>query len=172
MLRSVRTLLGGAAELAHTRLELLGADLRVERARLAAAVIGSLVVLFFAALGVVFVAFTIMLAAWDHFRLGAAALLSLAFLAAACFGGLRLRRFAQAQLRMFDASLSELEKDQELLARSGEQREQVAQSAAQLAPQARLIERVMVAGQWIASGLMLYSLVRGVLARKPGGQAR
>jgi uncharacterized membrane protein YqjE len=152
LLDSLRTLVDGAAGLVHTRLELLGADLRAERARLTAAVLVSLAVLFFAAIGIVFAAFAIMLAAWDHFRFGAAALLALAFLAAAVYGGFRLQRFAQQQPRMFEASLAALEGDREQLARP--------------APKARLAERAVEVGQWIAAGLMLYTVVRRALGRR------
>lgn len=152
MLDSLRALLGSATGIAHTRLELLGADLRQERARMTAAVLLSIAVLFFAAIGIVFAAFAIMLAAWDHFRLGAAALLALAFLAAAVYGGFRLQRFAQEQPRMFEASLAALEGDREQLARP--------------APKARLAERAVEAGQWIAAGLMLYTVVRRALGRR------
>ena len=56
MLDSVRTLLASALGIAHARLELVGAELQQELSRLVALLVGSLAALFFAGLGVAFVA--------------------------------------------------------------------------------------------------------------------
>lgn len=152
MLDSVRSVLASAAGAANKRLELLGADVRAERSRIAASAALALAALFFAGLGVVFLAFTVMVAAWDHFRLGAAALLSLSFLAAAGYAAFRLQGFARSQPRVFEASLAQLERDREQLARP--------------APRVRLVEGALQAGQWIGAALVLVSVVRRALGRK------
>ena len=151
MMDAVRSLLGNAAGVAHARLELLGEDLRAERSRLAAAGLLSVALLYFAALGIAFLAFTVMLAAWDHFRLGAAAGLAFLFLAAAGWAAWRLREEARAQPRLFDATLSALERDRERLARP--------------APAPDAAETAVRAARWIGAALMLVSLLRRVLRR-------
>jgi len=149
---AVRSLLGNAAGVAHARLGLLGEDLRAERSRLGVTALLSLALLYFAALGIAFLAFTVMIAAWDHFRLGAAAGLATLFLAGAGWAAWRLRAEARTQPRLFDATLSALERDRERLARPP-------------AAPADAADTVVRAARWAGVTLMLISIVRRVLRR-------
>jgi uncharacterized membrane protein YqjE len=152
VLDSVRTLLASALGIAHARLELVGAELQQELSRLVALLVGSLAALFFAGLGVAFVAATVMIAAWDSHRLAAAISLAIVFLAAGAALGWRVQSRLGASTRMFDASLRELEQDRAALAAS----------AGELVPVARTFERGIALGQWVAGALMLVQLVRRV----------
>jgi uncharacterized membrane protein YqjE len=111
LFHSVRALGASLVALAHTRLELLGTELQEEVARLVLALLYSFAAVAFAALGIAFAAVAILIAAWDSHRLAAAVVIALVFLALGGLGAWVVRRLVFARLRVFDASLSELDKD-------------------------------------------------------------
>ena len=115
LFQSVRKLLANLTGLAHTRLELLSTELQEELARLGLILLAAIVALFFAFLGIAFVAIAVMIAVGEPHRLMAAVLLGLAFLVAGALSAWWMRRIALAKPRIFDASLSELRKDRDLL---------------------------------------------------------
>jgi len=71
--------------------------------------------LFFAFLGLAFVGLLIVIAVWDEHRLLAAALVAGLYLVLALAAAALATRQISAKPRPFDASLSELAKDRELL---------------------------------------------------------
>jgi uncharacterized membrane protein YqjE len=112
---SVRKLLANLAGLAHTRLELLSTELEEELARLGVILLAAIVSLFFAFLGVAFVAAAVMIAVGEEYRLAVAVVFAVAFLAIGGLSAWWMRRVARAKPRVFDASLAELRKDRDLL---------------------------------------------------------
>lgn len=115
LFHSARRLLANLAGLAHTRLELLSTELQEELARLGLILLAALVTLFFAFLGIAFAAFAVMIAVGETYRLAAAVLLGLAFFIVSALSAWWMRRATLAKPRIFDASLSELRKDRDLL---------------------------------------------------------
>lgn len=115
LFHSARKLLANLAGLAHTRLELLSIELQEELARLSMILLAAIVALFFAFLGIAFVAVAVMIAVGEGYRLPVAVLLALSFLAIGALSAWWMRRIARAKPRVFDASLAELRKDQDLL---------------------------------------------------------
>lgn len=115
LFHSARRLLASLAGLAHTRLELLSTELQEELARLGLILLAALVTLFFALLGIAFAAVAVMIAVEEAHRLTAAVALGLSFFIIAALSAWWMQRLARARPRVFDASLSELSKDRDLL---------------------------------------------------------
>lgn len=112
---SVRKLLANLAELAHTRLELLSTELQEELARFGVILLVAIVSMFFAFLGVAFVAVAVMIAVGEGYRLAVAVLFAALFLAVGALGAWWMVRTARAKPRVFAGSLAELRKDSDLL---------------------------------------------------------
>lgn len=112
---SLRRLLHTTVELAGVRLELLVADLELEKLRLVAALLRALLGLLLIGLGLVLATGFVLLLLWDHYRLGAVAGLALLFL----LGGWLLLRAARQRLLQGDALLAgtraELQRDRDAL---------------------------------------------------------
>lgn len=115
LFHSARKLLANLAGLAHTRLELLSTELQEELARLGVILLAAIVSLFFAFLGVAFVAVAVMIAVAESYRLAVTMLFAVSFLAIGALGAWWMWRAARAKPRVFDASLTELRKDRDLL---------------------------------------------------------
>ena len=116
LLGSLQALLDSAAALARARLELFGAELQQELARLFYALAGALVVLLLAALGAAFAASALLLAVAEAHRALAAVLIALFFFGLALAAAFSLRRLGAGRPRPFAASLAELERDRERFA--------------------------------------------------------
>lgn len=114
---AAKTLLGTLIEIVHGRLELLSTELQEEIGRVAFLLLWGAVALFFAFLGIAFVGLLIVIAVWDEHRLLAAALIAALFLLLALVAAVLAARQIGAKPRPFDASLTELAKDRELLQR-------------------------------------------------------
>jgi uncharacterized membrane protein YqjE len=114
---SARTLLGTLIAIVHNRLELLATELQEEIGRVALLLLWGAVALFFAFLGIAFIALLIVIVFWDDHRILAAGLIAALFLLLALAAGWLAARQIAAKPRPFDASLSELAKDRELLQR-------------------------------------------------------
>jgi uncharacterized membrane protein YqjE len=157
MFESLRTFLESATALAHSRLELLGNELRRELAHSGRTLVGALAALFFCVLGIVFAALTVMIIAWDEHRVAAAISLTVVFLGAGVLLGWRSARGSAVRAHPFRTSLAELDRD----------RAAVARSAANLAPAVQMAEGVAVAGRVMTAGLTLYWLVRQMVKQGP-----
>lgn len=112
---SARKLLANVAALAHTRLELFSTELQEELARLAEMLLAAIVTLFFAFLGIAFAAAAVIIAVGESYRLAAAVLFAVSFLAIGALSAWWMRRAARSKPGVFDASLGELRKDRDLL---------------------------------------------------------
>lgn len=111
LLHSAQSLLAGLLDLARTRFELFGTELREELAKLAAALLGGVAVLLLAALGAAFGAAALILAVGEAHRLVATIAVAAAFLVLAGVLAWQLQRLAAVKPRAFDATLSELQRD-------------------------------------------------------------
>lgn len=112
---SLKGLAASLVAIVHTRLDLLSTELEEERARLASVLVMLFVALFCIGIGVVLLAFLIVVAFWESHRLLALAGLTAFFLVggATAFGLARHR--LRTKPKLFAASLAELSKDREHL---------------------------------------------------------
>jgi len=113
--RGLRDVFASLLELLHTRIDLLGTELREELLRLLLLLAGLCVVLLAMTLGAGLLAAALVLALWEaHPLLG----LSVAGLSFVCVGLLALwmlSRVARAKARPFEASLEQLRRDSDAL---------------------------------------------------------
>jgi len=119
LLESLSTLAATLVAIAHTRLDLLSADVEEDRTHLLSLLVLALAALFFLGIGVVLAAILFVVVFWDTHRLLALGSLAGFFLAAGMAAGLFALHKARTKPRLFAASLSELLKDrQQLVSRS------------------------------------------------------
>ena len=121
LMGSVRRLLSTLTSIASTRLELLANELQEERLRLTQMLLFALFALFCFGMGVLLLAVFIAVLFWDDHRLAALGALSVFFFASGTLMAMLLRNKAQAESRLFSASLAELAKDREQLGTSHDQ---------------------------------------------------
>lgn len=112
----VRALLGGLARLAHTRLALLGTELREEGARVRSTLIGAFAAIILGGLGLAFVGAALVFAAPESHRVAATAAVAVAFLASSFGAAWYVQRLLAAKPGVFSGSLAELERDRQALA--------------------------------------------------------
>jgi len=108
---SLRTFSASLVALLHTRIELLGTELQEELARLVLALVYSIGALLFAALGLAFLGMAIVFGVEESHRVTAAAALAVIYLAVGAVGAWAVRRLVFERLRIFNASLTELDRD-------------------------------------------------------------
>ena len=111
LLDSARNVVAGILDLGRTRFELFSTELREELTRLAAAIVGGLTVLIFAAVGLAFGAVAIILSVDEGKRVAVTVGAAVVFLAIAGIAALRVRRLAALKPRPFDATIAELRGD-------------------------------------------------------------
>lgn len=115
LLESLTTLAATLVAIAHTRLDLLSADLEEEREHLLSLLVLALVALFCLGIGVVLAALLLVAAFWDTHRLLVLGLLAGFFLAVGMAAWMFAMHKARIKPRIFAASLSELLKDRQQL---------------------------------------------------------
>ena len=115
LLESLSALAATLVAIAHTRLDLLSADVEEDRAHVLSLLVLALAALFFFGIGVVLAAILLVVAFWDTHRLLALGSLAGFFLAAGVAAGVFARHKARTKPRLFAASLSELLKDRQQL---------------------------------------------------------
>ena len=111
LLESLTTLAGTLVAIAHTRLDLLSADLEEERAHLLSLLVLTLAALFCLGIGVVLATILLVLAFWDTHRLLALGALAGFYLVIGMGVWAFALHKARTKPRLFAASLSELFKD-------------------------------------------------------------
>ncbi len=114
-MRPLRALLGGVAGLAHSRLALLGTELREEAARVRATLVGAFAAIMLGALGLAFAGGALVMAADESHRALVAAALGLVFIAGGAYAAWWVQRLMAAKPGVFSGSLAELERDREAL---------------------------------------------------------
>jgi uncharacterized membrane protein YqjE len=115
LLESLSTLAATLVAIAHTRLDLLSADVEEDRAHVLSLLVLALAALFFIGVGVVLAAILLVVAFWDSHRLLALGALAGFFLAAGVGAWAYALHKARTKPRLFAASLSELVKDRQQL---------------------------------------------------------
>lgn len=115
LLHSAQNLLASLLALARTRLELFSTELQEELTRLIFTVIGAVVVLVLAALGVAFAALALIIAAGEQYRSILAASVALVLIALAGAAWWSLRGLGREKPRPLSATLAELERDRDAL---------------------------------------------------------
>lgn len=119
LLESLATLAATLVAIAHTRLDLLSADLEEDRERLLSILVLTLVALFCLGVGVVLATILLVVVFWDTHRILALSGLAGFFLAVGVAAWMFAMHKARTKPRLFAASLSELLKDrQQLVSRS------------------------------------------------------
>jgi len=115
LLGSIRNLATTLAAIAQTRLELLANELREEGLRLARLGLFAAAAIFFFALGIVMLTLLVIVLFWDSNRLLAIGGFAVLYLVIGIALAVAVRNRAAGRSRLFEASLSELEKDRERL---------------------------------------------------------
>lgn len=115
LLESLSTLAATLVAIAHTRLDLLSADVKEDRAHVLSLLVLALAALFFIGVGVVLASILLVVAFWDSHRLLALGSLAGLFLAAGVAAWAYALHKARTKPRLFAASLSELLKDRQQL---------------------------------------------------------
>lgn len=116
LFNSLRRLLSTALEMLQVRMELLGAELELEKQRILAGLLYGVAAVLVLIVGVVLACGFVILLLWEGYRLAAVGVLALLFLG----GGALLLRSAQSRLRnpgggLFATSVAELARDRERL---------------------------------------------------------
>lgn len=115
LLESLSALGATLVAIAHTRLDLLSADVEEDRAHVLSLLVLALAALFFIGVGVVLAAILLVVAFWDSHRLLALGALAGVFLTAGAGAWAYALHKARTKPRLFAASLSELLKDRQQL---------------------------------------------------------
>jgi uncharacterized membrane protein YqjE len=144
----VRRLVSSATGLLHTRLALLGNELREELARWTIAVLGACGVIALAALSLGAGSAALILGVEPENRAAAAAALALLYLCSAAYVTWRVLAVLAAKPTAFSASLEQLERDRRALVDASDtQRSALGQGAGEL-------------GRLISIGVLAYSIAR------------
>jgi uncharacterized membrane protein YqjE len=115
LFESLRRLLEHVLALAQVRLELATTELSLEVHRAARVMLWTFIALLAAALGLLMLSMTVVIAVWDEHRLLAAGLVTAIFLVGTIGAAWMARRSAHARPRMLAATLEELRRDRDAL---------------------------------------------------------
>lgn len=116
LLESLTTLAATLVAIAHTRLDMLSADLEEDREHLLSLLVLAMTALFCIGVGVVLATILLVIAFWDTHRLLALGSLAGFFLTVGIAAWVFAMHKAKTKPRLFAASLSELLKDRQQLA--------------------------------------------------------
>ena len=112
---SLRNLATTLVAVAQTRLELLSAEIEEEQVRLLQILLGSLIALFFSALGVVMLTLFVVAWFWESHRALVIILLAMLYLGIGGVLWLIVRSKVRQKSKLFSASTAELAKDRQQL---------------------------------------------------------
>ena len=115
LLQTLGDLAATLVAMAHTRLDHLSNDLEEDREHLLSLTVTALGALFLLGVGVVLLAFLLVVLFWEGHRVLVLALLAAIFLAAGLGAAVRVARLARIKPRLFSSSLAELFKDRKQL---------------------------------------------------------
>ncbi len=111
----LQNLLATMLDLVHTRLDLIGTELREELLRLGVVLVGGCVVLLTVTVGLGLLAAALVLALWETHALLGLSMAGLLFMAIGMLALWGMTRVVRSKLRPFDASLNELRRDRDAL---------------------------------------------------------
>jgi uncharacterized membrane protein YqjE len=117
LLSSLKNLVSTGASIAQTRLELISTDVQIARARFLSLLVVLIFTLFFLFFGLVMLALLIVIYSWETDRILALGLLSGGFLVVGSILALVVLRTLKTMPRLFEATISELAKDRQELAK-------------------------------------------------------
>jgi uncharacterized membrane protein YqjE len=110
----LRRLIGSAIGLLQTRLELVGIELAEEKERLMGVLFLGLAAMMLATMALISLTVLVAIAFWDTYRWQSLAAITVLYAVAGAVCALKARTGLRDAPTMFDATLTELEKDREL----------------------------------------------------------
>lgn len=117
LLSSLKNLVSTGASIAQTRLELISTDVQIARSKFISLLAMIVFALFFLFFGLVMLALLIVIYSWETDRILALTLLTSGFLAAGMILAAVILQSLRAMPKLFEATISELQKDREELSK-------------------------------------------------------
>ncbi len=117
LLSSLKNLVSIGASIAQTRLELISTDVQIARSKFLSLLVMIVFTLFFLFFGLVMLALLIVIYSWETDRIFALSLLTTGFLAIGCILALVVMRALKTMPKLFEATITELSKDRQELAK-------------------------------------------------------
>ena len=117
LLSSLKNLVSTGASIAQTRLELISTDVQIARAKFLSLLVMIVFTLFFLFFGLVMLALLIVIYSWETDRIFALSLLTSGFLLIGFILALVVLRSLKTMPKLFEATLAELSKDRQELAK-------------------------------------------------------
>ena len=117
LLSSLKNLVSTGASIAQTRLELISTDVQIARAKFISLLVMIILTLFFLFFGLVMLALLIVIFSWETDRIFALSLLTGGFLSVGIILALVVLRSLKTMPKLFEATITELSKDRQELAK-------------------------------------------------------
>ena len=117
LLSSLKNLVSTGASIAQTRLELISTDVQIARVKFISLLVMIIFTLFFLFFGLVMLALLIVIFSWETDRIFALSLLTGGFLSFGIILALVVLRSLKAMPKLFEATITELSKDRQELAK-------------------------------------------------------
>ena len=117
LLSSLKNLVCTGASIAQTRLELISTDVQIARAKFLSLMVMIIFTLFFLFFGLVMLALLIVIYSWEANRIFALSLLTGGFLSVGIILALVVLRSLKTMPKLFEATIAELSKDRQELAK-------------------------------------------------------
>jgi uncharacterized membrane protein YqjE len=117
LLSSLKNLVSTGASIAQTRLELISTDVQIARTRFLSLLVMVIFTLFFLFFGLIMLALLIVIYSWETDRMLALSLLTSGFLVIGIILAWVVMRSLKTMPRLFEATISELAKDRQELAK-------------------------------------------------------
>ncbi|MBU3586311.1 phage holin family protein [Polynucleobacter sp. 31A-FELB] len=117
LLSSLKNLVSTGASIAQTRLELISTDVQIARAKFLSLMVMIIFTLFFLFFGLVMLALLIVIYSWEANRIFALSLLTGGFLSVGIILALVVLRSLKTMPKLFEATIAELSKDRQELAK-------------------------------------------------------
>jgi uncharacterized membrane protein YqjE len=111
LLEALKNLLGTAAAVVKTRLELFSTDVQIAQTRLISVFVMIILTLFFLFFGLIMLALLIVIYSWESNRILALSLLTAGFLGIGLIMALVVKQTLKTMPKLFEASIAELAKD-------------------------------------------------------------
>ena len=117
LLSSLKNLVSTGASIAQTRLELISTDVQIARSKFISLLAMIVFALFFLFFGLVMLALLIVIYSWETDRILALTLLASGFLAVGVILAAVILQSLRTMPKLFEATISELQKDREELSK-------------------------------------------------------
>jgi len=117
LLSSLKNLVSTGASIAQTRLELISTDVQIARSKFLSLLVMVIFTLFFLFFGLVMLALLIVIYSWESDRMLALGLITSSFLVIGFILALVVLRSLKTMPQLFEATIAELAKDRQELAK-------------------------------------------------------